>query len=401
MSHWLRERFAERPWWMNGLMVFCAYMALVYIPADFFLKPMAQDGEAWFGLVLHGWGAKLTEPLHWAIYAAGAYGFWRMRAWMWPWAALYMAQVAFGMFLWNVVYVGRWLGLFQGVAAAVPLGAIALALWRAQDQFGRQRASLRERYGDWALVTGASAGIGAEFARALAREGLSCVLTARRTERLQALATELEQQYHVSTRVVPADLTDPAGPDHLLDAIHDLQIGVFINNAGFGYAGRFDKQDTARLRDMVLVNCVAPVVLASRLLPGMRARGRGAMVVSGSVAGRQPLPRHALYAASKAFDLLFGEALWAELRGSGVDVLVLEPGPTESEFREVAGESRDVGEPAANVVAVAFDALGRQPSVISGWFNWLRANSSRIAPRSLLALAAEQVVLQQTPAEMR
>jgi short-subunit dehydrogenase len=186
-----------------------------------------------------------------------------------------------------------------------------------------------------------------------------------------------------------------------MDAIKDVQVDVFINNAGFGYAGRFDKQETARLRDMVQVNCVAPVVLASRLLPGMRERGCGAMIVLGSIAGRQPLPRHALYAATKAFDLLFGEALWAEFRGTGVDILVLEPGPTESEFREVAGETRAVGEPASNVVALAFERLGQQPSVISGWFNWLRANTMRIAPRSTVALMAEQVILEQTPPAMR
>jgi short-subunit dehydrogenase len=152
---------------------------------------------------------------------------------------------------------------------------------------------------------------------------------------------------------------------------------------------------------MVQVNCVAPVVLASLLLPGMRKRGRGAMIVSGSIAGRQPLPRHAIYGASKAFDLLFGEALWAELRGTGVDVLVIEPGATESEFRDVAGELRDVGEPAANVVALSFEALGRQPSTISGWFNWLRANAIRLAPRPLACLGAESFILEQTPGDMR
>lgn len=401
MGQWWRERLGQRPWWMNVLMFFCAYMAIVHMPLDLFVKPVAQDQEAWFGFLLHGWAAKLTEPLHWAIYAAGAYGFWRMRAWMWPWAAVYAAQVTIGMFVWNVVYVGGFRGWISGLVVFVLLGGLTVALWRTRERFGRKRPSLRERYGQWALVTGASAGIGAEFARTLAREGLSCVLTARREDRLRELATDLEQRHSVQTRVVAADLADPQGADRLLEAIKDLQIDVFINNAGFGYAGRFDKQDTERLRAMVQVNCVAPVVLASRLLPGMRERKHGAMIVSGSIAGRQPLPRHALYSATKAFDMLFGEALWAELRGTGVDVLVIEPGPTESEFREVAGETRAVGEPAANVVALAFDALGQQPSVIFGWFNWLRANSMRLAPRSLVALLAERVVLQQTPPEMR
>ena len=300
MGQWWRERLRQRPWWMNLLMVFCAYMAFIHMPWDILVKPVARDAEAWFGFLLHGWWAKLTEPLHWVIYAAGAYGFWHMRKWMWPWAALYAAQVAVGMFVWNVVYVGGARGWVGGLVSFVPLAVIAAALWNAQDRFGRQRTPLRERYGEWALITGASAGIGAEFARAVAREGMSCVLTARREDRLRAVASELEQRYQVATRVVAADLADPAGADQLIDAIKDLQIDLFINNAGFGYAGRFDKQDTARLRDMVQVNCVVPVVLASRLIPGMRERGCGAMIVLGSVAGRQPLPRHALYAATKA-----------------------------------------------------------------------------------------------------
>ena len=401
MVQWWREQLARRPWWMNALMVFCAYMAVIYMPWDFFVKPVGRDAEAWVGLLVHGWAAKATEPLHWAIYAAGAYGFWRMRAWMWPWAALYAAQVAVGMLVWNILYVGGARGWLTGAVVFIPFSVIAVALWQAREQFGRRRGTLRERYGEWALVTGASAGIGAEFARALAREGLSCVLTARREDRLRSLSAELEQQHHVTTRIVAADLTDPAGADHVADAVKDLDIAVFINNAGFGYAGRFDKQDTNRLREMVQVNCVAPVVLASRIVPAMRGRGRGAMIISGSIAGRQPLPRHALYAATKAFDLVLGEALWAELRGTGVDVLVLEPGPTESEFREVAGETRGIGVPAADVVADAFDALGRQPSVINGWFNWLRANFTRLAPRSVVTLMAEQVVLKQTPEKMR
>jgi len=212
---------------------------------------------------------------------------------------------------------------------------------------------------------------------------------------------ELERDCGIRTRVVTADLTSPAGADQIADAVSDLEIAVLVNNAGFGYAGRFDKQDVEQLRQMIQVNCIAPVVLANRFLPAMRARGRGAMIVTGSIAGRQPLPRHAIYAATKAFDLFFGEALWAELRGTGVDVVVLEPGPTESEFREVAGETRGEGVPAGPVVDAAIEALGRQPSVIPEWFNWIRAVGSRLAPRSVLALAAEQVVLPNTPAEMR
>ncbi len=265
------------------------------------------------------------------------------------------------------------------------------------------RRKYREKYGEWALVTGASAGIGLEFARALAREGMSIVLTARREERLNALAAELRQNFHVDTRVVAVDLAAADGADRRADAVADLPIAFLVNNAGFGYAGRFDKLAIDRLRAMVVVNCVVPVVLTSRIMPGMVKRGRGAVIIVGSVAGRQPLPLHAVYSATKGFDLLFGEGLWGEMRGTGVDALVIEPGPTKTEFQAVAGESvgPDHGEPAENVVRVALDALGKQPSVVSGWFNWVRANATRLVPRSTAVMIAKKVTEGQTPQELR
>lgn len=265
----------------------------------------------------------------------------------------------------------------------------------------RRSGALRERYGDWALITGASAGIGAAFARALAQEGLSCALVARREDRLRSLAAELERDHGVATRVVAADLAAPDGPDHLVDAVLDLPIAVLVNNAGAGYAGRFEKQDPQRLRNMIQLNCVAPVVITGRLLPHMRARGRGAVVITGSVSGHQPVPLNGVYSATKAFDLFFGEALWCEMRGTGIDVVVLEPGPTETEFQKVAGETAHPGEPAERVVAVAFRALGKRSSVISGWQNWMLANVSRVFPRGLVARTAGWVMSQWTPPDMR
>lgn len=402
MRDWLRLVFAGRPGWMNALMVFCAYMAIVYVPWDFFMKPAALDEEVWFGIRLHGAAAKLTEPLHWAIYAAGAYGFLRMREWMWPWASLYAGQIAIAMLVWPLLYVGGVGGFLAAIASFVPFAFLTWALWNARDRFSAPDRTLRERYGDWALVTGASAGIGAEFARALARDGVSVVLTARRTDRLEALAAELEKTWSVQTRCVACDLSRPDGVDALASAVADLPIGILVNNAGFGYAGRFDKLAEDRLRQMIELNCVAPVALTRRLLPSMLERGRGAVVITGSVAGRQPLPLHGVYAATKAFDLLFGEALFVELKEQGIDVVVIEPGSTATEFQEVAGEIAHEGEPPQDVVRVALDALGRQPSVVSGWWNWLRANAAaRLAPRSFVAYLARDVVGKQTPEEMR
>jgi len=390
MRKWLRTLFDGRPWWMNVVMVFSAYMAFVYLPWDFFLKPVALDEEVWFGIRFHGWAAKFLEPFHWAVYAAGAYGFRRMKAWMWPWAAVYAGQVAFSMLVWPWIYIGGFAGFLLGIVSVVPFGALAWALWEARPVFQGQRPSLRERYGEWALVTGASSGLGVEFARALARDGVSVVLTARREERLRELASELEKAHQVSTRVVAADLAEPSGAEQLIDAVRDLEITILVNNAGFGYAGRFEEQEPQRLGEMVRLNCLAPVMLSAGLLPGMLERGRGAVVITGSAAGRQPLPLHGVYSATKAFDLVLGESLAVELGSRGIDVLALEPGSTQTEFQEVAGEIAHVGEPPERVVQLAFEALGRQPSVISGWFNWIRANiGSRLLPRTLLAQLGE------------
>jgi len=185
-------------------------------------------------------------------------------------------------------------------------------------------------------------------------------------------------------------------------AVADLEVAILVNNAGFGYSGRFDKLDVERLRDMVMLNCMAPMLLTHKLLSGMQARRRGAVIIVGSVSGRQPLPLHNVYSATKAFDLHLGEALFVEMRGEGVDVLVLEPGSTDTEFQEAAGEIAHGGESAEKVVAVALDALGQQPSVISGWFNWLRANlASRLGPRPMVAHVAKHVMEVKTPSEMR
>jgi short-subunit dehydrogenase len=406
MTKWLRRTFRGRPLWINALMVFSAYMAFVYVPWDVFLKPVAEDAEVWFGVLFHGWGAKLLAIPHLAVYAWGAYGFYHMRPWMFPWASLYVGQIAIGMFVWMALYTDAGFGgLVASLVASGLFGALAVALWRARPLFEAPRPPLRERYGEWALVTGASAGIGAEFARALAREGMSVVLSARREERLRELAAEIEKAHGVSTRVVAADLSDPDAAERLVGAVADLEIAVLVNNAGAGYAGRFSRLETGRLRDMVELNCVAPVVLTSHLLPAMRDRGRGAVIVTGSVAGRQPLPLHGVYSATKAFDLLFGEALAVECEDEGVDVLVVEPGRTATEFQAVAGEAPppDVSfQPAHEVVEVALLHLGRRPSVVSGWMNWLRANAAqRLIPRSLAAHIAEGVIAKQTPAELR
>jgi hypothetical protein len=141
MTRWdWRAELGRRPWWMNLIFGFCVCMTFIYMPFDLFVKPVAVDDEVWFGVLFHGWVAKLTEPLHWAIYAALAYGFWKMQPWMWPWAAIYVAQVSVGMLVWslrdprgNVV-----LGLIAATVLLVP----TIALWRARSRFAGQVESL-------------------------------------------------------------------------------------------------------------------------------------------------------------------------------------------------------------------------------------------------------------------
>ncbi len=403
MAGWLRSILAGRPGWMSALMLFSAYMAIIYVPWDFFMKPVAVDEEVWFGILFRGWAAKFLEPFHWAIYAAAAYGFRCMKSWMWPWASLYVWHLACGMLVWNLLYgFEGFAGFITGVVSFAAFAALAVALWRARPLFQGARDTLAERYGGWALVTGASSGLGAEFARALARDGVSCVLTARREDRLHELAEELSKIGPVETRVVSADLADADDVERLAASVDDLDIGILVNNAGFGFYGKFAKQDVGRLRDMIAVGCAAPVVLTGRLLPRLRARGRSAIVFTGSVAGHIPLPLHAVYSATKGFDRLFGEALAVELADDGIDVLVLEPGPVATEFQSTAGGVSGRGESAAEVVAAAFEALGGQSSTIPGWKNWARAvMGPRLLSRPLLAHLAGDVMSEQVSDDMR
>jgi hypothetical protein len=261
-------------------------------------------------------------------------------------------------------------------------------------------SSLRS-YGEWALVTGASAGIGMAFARKLATLGINLVLVARRADRLAQLAEELGRVHGVQTRVVPEDLELDGAVERIEERVADLEIGVLVNNAGFSRVGRFDRAPRPAVLGMIRVNCLAVAGLTHAFLPGMRARRRGAVVIVASAAAYQPLGYAATYGATKAFDLMFGEALWAENRGSGVDVLVLSPGPVDTEFQRVAGETPHPGASPESVVEVALGALGKKPSVVAGGLNKVRAWGVRLAPRAQVARLAMGVMRGFVPEGMR
>jgi uncharacterized protein len=245
-----------------------------------------------------------------------------------------------------------------------------------------------------ALITGASSGIGEQFARQLASRGHELVLVARRAGRLESLAAELPTQAHA----LPCDLAVQASSLSERVADLDLDLDLLVNNAGFGTSGPFLEHDPARDAEQIRVNCEAVVTLAHAFLPGMVERGRGGIINVASTAGMQPLPYESVYAATKAFVISFTDALHAELRGSGVRVLAINPGPVQTEWQQVAGYDADrVGVvpgqiPSEQVVSESLAAFdhGRR-SVIPGrtmrWF--MRA--TRPSPRAIQLRVAERL----------
>jgi uncharacterized protein len=191
-----------------------------------------------------------------------------------------------------------------------------------------------------ALVTGASAGIGSEIAKALAQRGHTLVLVARRADRLTALAEELSEQHGVRVETIAADLGKPTPRSKIPGRIEELglQVEILINNAGFATGGEpFHAADPERELEQVRVDVEAVVALTSAFLPSMVARGRGAILNVASTAGMQPMPYSAGYAAAKAYVLSFSEAIHQEVRGHGVTVTALAPGPVETDFWQIAG----------------------------------------------------------------
>jgi len=190
-----------------------------------------------------------------------------------------------------------------------------------------------------ALVTGASSGIGTAIARELAERGHDLILVARREQRLRSLADELTSEHEIGAEVIACDLSEADERERLHSAIAERGrwVEVLVNNAGFGSEGRFVDSDTARMVEMVEVNAAAVVDITGRFLPGMANRGRGAVINIASAASFQPIPGTAVYAATKAFVLSFSEAIRTEMRGTGVGVTAVCPGPVETEFTEAAG----------------------------------------------------------------
>lgn len=242
------------------------------------------------------------------------------------------------------------------------------------------------------LITGASYGIGEDFARIFASEKFDLVLTARSRDKLEALARELSQTYRVEVSVIDEDLADPEAPRRIFETLEreGKQIDVLVNNAGFGLHGEVSTMDRNEILSMIQLNITALTDLTRLFLPGMRARRLGKILNVASTAAFQPGPLMAVYYATKAYVLSFSEALNEEVRGTGVNVTCLCPGPTRSEFQKRAGMEdmalfTHASMPSRPVAEAGFKALMKgRPLIIPGFLNKFVAFTTRLSPRALV-----------------
>ena len=253
-------------------------------------------------------------------------------------------------------------------------------------------------FGKWAVVTGASAGIGLALAERLAAGGTHLVLTARRADRLADLAAVLSTKHGIRAEFCPADLTRPEAPAeiHAFTTGKGIEVELLVNNAGFGAFGSIQDIPTPRLLEMIQVNCSAVVSLTQLYVPEMIARRHGDILIVSSVAAFQAVPFLSAYAATKAFDLIFAEGIAEELREFGVHVCALCPGSTTTEFQQVAQQPDRVfrsAETADKVARVGLAALEEGRSfVISGAKNRLMVETERLAPRQFIARMAGKMM---------
>src|SRR6476659_7456140 len=255
------------------------------------------------------------------------------------------------------------------------------------------------------LITGSSSGIGAAFARKLARRGRNVLLVARSEDKLITLCNELGRITGVRAQYFTLDLRDPTAGERLFEETkkRQLEIDMLINNAGFGSMDDFARLDLETELKMVDLNVRSVVELTHRFLVPMRERKQGTIINVASTAGFQPVPFMATYAATKAFVLSFSEALWEENRTHGIKVLALCPGVTDTNFFEAARGHKPparVSQTPEEVVDTALRGLAQGKShVISGWTNFLMTQSERLAPRSLITRVAGRMMRAQQQKE--
>lgn len=259
------------------------------------------------------------------------------------------------------------------------------------------------RYGPWAVVAGAAVGLGAEYAREIAARGVSVVMVDRDAEPLEATARDIRAAHPaVEIRPLVLDLARADVDTAVVAATSGLEIGLLVYNAAIGTVAPFLDISKANMQAMLDVNCRGPLFLAHALAPAMVARKRGGIVLMSSMAGSVGSAQLTVYAATKAFDLVFADSLWAELRAHGVDVLAVQPGQTRtpgwqsSQPPELRGPGPHVMEP-VDVVREALDALGVEPNLVPGEMNRQSAQMLASLPRRQTIELISQITVNLLP----
>lgn len=238
-------------------------------------------------------------------------------------------------------------------------------------------------FGDWAIVTGATSGIGLELSRQLASAGFNLVLNSRSLSALAAVSQELKSHYKIETRLIEADLSESQSIQQIIDETKELNIGLLINNAGFGTSGSFLDTELRTEQNLIRVNCGAVLGLTHYFGRQFKEKQKGCIIFLSSLVAFQGVPYAANYAASKAYIQSFAEALQIELKPFGVSILSVAPGPVNSGFGDRANMKMNGALSPTQIGVPILNALGRKKSVIPGFLSKVLIYSLRTAPRSL------------------
>ena len=254
------------------------------------------------------------------------------------------------------------------------------------------QASLKDKYGETALITGASSGIGHEFAIELAKQGINLILVARRLELLDDLRKKLIIEYEINVTNINADLSTPEGINKVIEETSDYTVSILVNNAGFGETISYQEMDNKTINEMISVNCTNYALLTNHFAIKMIKESKGAIFIISSIVGSIPVPYMSLYSSTKAFNLAFGEALWYEFKKHNIDVCTVCPGSTETEFKGLRskGKSSNVRS-VSQVVDTAFRSIGKKVVVTDGFMNKFNMFLVRFVPRSLRIKTAGKV----------
>jgi uncharacterized protein len=251
----------------------------------------------------------------------------------------------------------------------------------AMQLANKEKERLRQAYGKWAVITGASSGIGMELTKRVAEAGINVVMIARTESKLQAIAQELTHSYGIATRVIAADVSEPGGLKWAIEVTNDLEVGMLIVSAGFGTSGPFIQSSIEQEINMLRVNCEALLLLTQHFAKKFAAQGRGGIILLSSIVAFQGVPYAAHYAATKAYVQTLAEGLAAELKQVGVHVLAAAPGPVTSGFESRANMKMTTALSPEDVGVPILKALGKRSTIFPGGLTKILMTGLRTVPR--------------------